>query len=192
MKQAETPPSCPAGKYWVRAHTRKRISKNGVPYEQHIKGYCCCHHSIYQTIADEEKLPLDHLYFALTVYGEARGETDTSKRMIAWIIRNRFTKKEGKDPYQKIVLRKSQFACWTKGDPNYEKLKHPGKKDQVDKAAWEKCKIIFEAVRHANENENPTPHVCHYFSGPPKLKWQEHYFDLPNVPNFHFVKLKEC
>ena len=75
--------SCPDGKYWIRPHDRKRIDKHGRVYVQHVRGYCCCSHSIFQKIADEEKLPLDHLYYALTVYGEARGENDISKRVIA-------------------------------------------------------------------------------------------------------------
>ena len=78
-----------------------------------------------------------------------------------------------------------------KGDPNYEKLKHPGKDGTpADKTAWEACKIIMEQVQHADQRKNPLPGVYNYFSGPPKLKWQKNYFDLPDIPHFHFVKLK--
>jgi hypothetical protein len=89
------------------------------------------------------------------------------------------------------VLRKSQFSCWQKGDPNYEKLQHPGKDGtSSDKEAWNKCKIIAKEAQNAPADENPLPEVYHYFSGEPKLKWQKNYFDLPGIPNFHFVKLK--
>ena len=181
---------CPKGKYWVRPHERKRITKNGKEYIQKVKGYCCSSHCIYQKIADEEKIPLDHLYFALTLYGEARGENDKSKYAIAWIIQNRFVKKRGGNSYQAIVLRKSQFSCWKESDPNHKKLRAPGKDDISDKNSWQKCKSIIEEVRNAPKDKNPIPEVYNYFSGEPKLKWQKKYFDLPHVLHFHFVKFK--
>lgn len=136
-------------------------------------------------------MPLDLLYFALTLYGEARGENDASKRAIAWIIQNRFSKKMGEKSYQAVVLKKSQFSCWKKSDPNYKKLRHPGKNGtSSDKKSWQKCKIIIEEIRNAPKNKNPIPEVYNYFSGKPKLRWQKKYFDIPGVPHFHFVKLK--
>ena len=102
---------CQAGKYWISPHERKRINKIGKPYIQHVKGYCCCYHGPYQKIAEEENLPFDHLFFALTVYGEARGENAVSQKAIAWIIRNRFNKKKFGDSYRNIVLKPSQFSC---------------------------------------------------------------------------------
>src|SRR5207253_3445521 len=139
--------SCPKGKYWVKPHKRKRVTKDGRVYIQKVKGYCCTPHNLYQKIADDEKMLLDHLYFALTLYGEARGENDASKRAIAWIIQNRFMKKKGTVSYQKIVLRKSQFSCWKKSDPNHKKLQHPGKDGTLsDTKAWPKCKTIAEEI----------------------------------------------
>lgn len=187
----DTSPTCPKGKFWVRPHERKRITKDGRVYIQKIKGYCCSPHSVYQKIADEEKISLDHLYFALTIYGEARGENDASKRAIAWVIQNRFSSIFGGNSYQAVVLRKNQFSCWKKSDPNHEKLKHPGKDGTPsDKKSWQKCKEIMEEIRNAPNNKNPIPEVYHYFSGEPKHKWQKNYFDLPDVPHFHFVKFK--
>lgn len=189
---------CPDGTYWISPHQRKRIDKNGKPYTQHVKGYCCCYHGPYKKIADEEKIPFDHLFFVLTIYGEARGENAASRRAIGWIIRNRFFKKMGKDSYRKIVLRRLQFVCWNKKDPNYKLLQHPGKNGSspqqraLDKKVWQKCKKTFMEVYNAPEKNNPLPGVCHYFSGSPNLKkhpWEKNYFNLPGVPNFHFVKL---
>ncbi len=83
------------------------ITQDGKVYIQKIKGYCCKCHSPYQKIADEEKLPLDHLYFALTVYGETRGENDTSKKAIAWVmIKNRFEKRWEESLTKKLYLEK--------------------------------------------------------------------------------------
>ncbi len=44
--------SCPDGKYWISEHQRKRINKNGKPYIQHVKGYCCSYHGRWQKIAE--------------------------------------------------------------------------------------------------------------------------------------------
>ena len=181
--------SCPTGKYWVHPYKRKLIDGSGKPYIQSVTGYCCSYRGLFHKIAEEEKIPLDMLYFVLTVYGEARDQNDASKRAIAWIIRNRYEKSGGKS-YQKVVLRRSQFSCWMKSDPNYEKLKHPGADNPSDKRAWDIIKVIAKEAHHASEKENPLPGVYHYFSGKPKKKWQMHYFDLPGIPNFHFVKFK--
>jgi hypothetical protein len=185
--------SCSENQYWVRPHQRKRIHKNGETYIENVKGYCCHYHNHYREMAIEENISLDHLYYALTVYGEASGENSTSKRAIAWVIRNRFNKKSGQS-YKDIVLRKSQFDCWEKSDPNYKRLQKPGKHDEIDKIAWIECKTIIEEIHNAPEKENPVPNVFNYFSGNPKNKkipWEKNYFDLPNIPRFHFVKLKQ-
>jgi hypothetical protein len=60
---------------------------------------------------------------------------------------------------------------------------------RADSLAWEYSKTIMKEVRDADKNTNPIPGVCNYFSGEPKKKWQEKYFDLPDVPKFHFVRL---
>jgi len=181
--------SCLESQYWVQPYKRKRIDKTGKSYVEEVKGYCCHYRSPFHKIAEEENLPFDLLYFALTIYGEARDQNDASKYAIAWIIQNRF-EKSGKISYQKIVLRRRQFSCWMKSDPNYEKLKHPGNDGYADKKAWQKIKNIAKEIQHAPKNKNPIPDVYHYFSGKPNKKWQTHFFDLPGVPNFHFVKFK--
>lgn len=181
---------CPKGKYWVPPYERQRIDKNGTIQIVRVKGYCSSYRTPFHIIAEVEKISLDHLYFALTVYGEARSENYESKRAIAWIIQNRL-KRTNENTYQKVVLRKTQFSCWNKKDANYEKLKHPGKDGSLaDKQAWEDVKIIIKEVMYASESQNPLQGVYNYFSGNPKKKWQTHYFDLPNVPRFHFVKFK--
>lgn len=179
--------NCPAGKYWVHPYKRRVVDKNGKPYVQEVKGYCCNYRSPFHKIADEEKMPLDLVYFALTIYGESRDQNDASKYAIAWIIQNRFTKSGG-ESYQKVVLRRSQFSCWMRSDPNYEKLMYPGKDGSADKNTWQKIKAIAKEVQYAPNKKNPLPGVYHYFSGNPKKKWQKHYFDLPGIPKFHFVK----
>ncbi len=86
------------------------------------------------------------------------------------------------------MLRRVQFSCWVKTDPNYERMEHPGEDGSADKRAWQEIKSIAKEVQHASQKENPVPGIYKYFSGSPKKKWEVHYFDLPGIPNFHFVK----
>jgi hypothetical protein len=184
--------SCPGDKYWVRSHQRIRKDKNGKTHIEQVRGYCSSYRAPYHKIALEENISLDHLYYALTVYGEARSENAASKRAIAWIIRNRLRKKRWGTSYQKVVVRPVQFKCWNKKDPNYAILQHPGRNGLLsDKNAWEECKKIIEEVHNASEKDNPIPGICNYFSGKadPKVSWEKNPFDLPGVTRFHFVKL---
>lgn len=181
--------NCPEEKYWVSPYKRKVIDKDGNSYIQEVKGYCCCYRNPFHEIAKREKMPIDLLYFALTVYGEARGENNVSRKAIAWIIQNRFDKLH-KNSYEKVVLRRTQFSCWLKSDKNYEKLKHPGEANATDKKSWNQIKKIIKEVSNAPRNQNPIPGIYNYFSGKPTKKWQIHYFDLLGVKHFHFVKFK--
>lgn len=143
-------------------------------------------------MAEAEKISSENLYFSITLYGEAGGENEASKRAIAWIMRNRLSKKRWGDSYRSVVLKPGQFACWRKSDANYKRMQHPGQDgSEADKLAWQRCKELYEEIQHAPETENPLPGIYHYFSGPPnpKVPWEKHYFDLPGVPRFHFVKL---
>lgn len=184
-------PSCPIDKYWVHPHQRIKKDKNGKTHIEQVKGYCSSYRSPYPKIALEENIPLDHLYYALTIYGEAGGENAASKRTIAWIIRNRMAKKRWGDSYQKIVVRPSQFNCWNRKDANYARLQRPGQDNSADKTAWKESIQIIKEVHNAPEKDNPIPGVCNYFSGEPnkKIPWEKNYFNLPGVPHFHFVKL---
>ena len=135
------------------------------------------------------------MFVVLTVYGEVRGENFASKKAIAWVIRNRLLKKTFGDSYRSIVLKPLQFSCWRKNDPNYKLLQNPGKnggsayEKEKDKRVWQDCKEAYKEVFNTPETDSPIPQICHYFSGQPSHRWEARYFDLPDVPHFHFVKL---
>src|SRR4051812_25123549 len=54
---------------------------------------------------------------ALTIYGEARGETIEGQIAVGNVIRNRVVAL--KKTYRDICLADKQFSCWNTNDPNY-------------------------------------------------------------------------
>ena len=53
---------------------------------------------------------------ALTIYGEARGESISGQVAVGQVIRNRKFKLA--QSYHEICLAKFQFSCWNNDDPN--------------------------------------------------------------------------
>ena len=98
---------------------------------------------------------------ALTVLGEARGETQAGKLAVAHVIRNRMAK-SGRSVAD-TVLAPWQFSCWNTGDPNRLYLE-----ETIHKAAknlpldlWVRCLTAF--VNASNKSEpDPTGGATHY------------------------------
>ena len=62
---------------------------------------------------------------ALTIWGEARGESFDGKVGVAWVIRNRMSKSpqyNWPDNIRGVCKQPSQFSCWNPGDPNLGQL----------------------------------------------------------------------
>jgi len=71
------------------------------------------------TYPDPSKPPAEQqpvVLGALTVLGEARGESDVGKAAIAHVIVNRMAKKNAS--MSDTTLAKWQFSCWNANDPN--------------------------------------------------------------------------
>lgn len=72
----------------------------------------------------------DRITAALTLWGEARGESREGKVAVMWVIRNRAEADLHGDSkpdwwgesIRDVCLRPGQFSCWNKGDPNRRKL----------------------------------------------------------------------
>lgn len=67
-------------------------------------------------LSDEEIL-------ALTIYGEARGESPNGQIAVGCVIRNRVLSR-GHDniEYREVCLAPKQFSCWNDNDPNFRIL----------------------------------------------------------------------
>lgn len=62
-------------------------------------------------------LPLP-IRIALTVFGEARGESEQGKIAVAWVCLNRERNINQFDD----ILDPYQFSCWNYGDPNFDTI----------------------------------------------------------------------
>lgn len=115
---------------------------------------------------------------AVTLYGEARGETAVGKRAVAWVVRNRMgiAKKWqeskgrqhplfGDGTVAGVVLRPWQFSCWNKGDPNLPKLLEIIQTDGESAGAgmWAILKAVASGVlKEPPEWPDPTWGATHY------------------------------
>lgn len=88
---------------------------------------------------------------ARTLYGEARGEGIEGMEAVACVIINRYNAKKWFTGYiyengQKVpsiaqtCLKKFQFSCWNKNDPNFPALK----KITVDDKIFRECLLIAQ------------------------------------------------
>lgn len=116
------------------------------------------------------------LLLALTLYGEARGETALGKRAVAWVVRNRMAQAEryiakrgrshplfGNGTVAGAVLKPWQFSCWNKGDPNLPKLLDIVQTNGESAGAglWAVLKAVAQGVLEG-EWDDPTFGATHY------------------------------
>lgn len=67
--------------------------------------------------------PHDIDTFARTIYGEARGEDDEGRRLVAHVIMNRYrTAYRNKRSIAAVCQDPWQFSCWNANDPNRARL----------------------------------------------------------------------
>ena len=91
--------------------------------------------SIFENISNMET-------FALTIYGEARGEPIEGQIAVANVIYNR----SENNNYKEVCLKPRQFSCWNKFDPNFPMLLEMGEKlilgTEINDMYFEQCKYI--------------------------------------------------
>lgn len=108
----------------------------------------------------KETVESDFMYFARTLYGEARGQNYASKVAVAWIIRNRLATERWGKTYRSVVTARLQFTCWSqKIDPEGFKAIHNPKG-----SAWEDCQKAALEVMNASASANVLPDALYYYS----------------------------
>ena len=123
----------------------------------------------------------DVAYLAMTLYGEARGESHASRVAVAWVIRNRVADGRWGTTYQSVVTARGQFTCWSQAhDPgNFHAIHHPAG------AAWQDCLAVAKTVVAAPASGDTVPGATHYYS--PKAQAALHKLNpglYPAVPKF--------
>ncbi len=97
------------------------------------------------------------LVLARTIYGEARGENDETKKAVANVVINRVKNPKwwGKT-VKEVCLARKQFSCFNFSDPNFEKLIKVTIKDKT----FQECfGIAYAAVKKLiPDNTNGATH----------------------------------
>lgn len=84
----------------------------------------------------------DMLTLACTIWGEARGEGLEGQEAVARVIINRYKANKWYTGYvvengkkvpsiKETCLKKAQFSCWNKNDPNFSKIKALSENDRA-------------------------------------------------------------
>ena len=82
--------------------------------------------------------------WALTVWGEARGEDVRGQLAVAWVIYNRATKKN--KSIKDVCLQRYQFSCWNPDDPNHKLIANDSF-DVGTKGYWNAIDAIQGVIR---------------------------------------------
>lgn len=77
---------------------------------------------------------------ALTIYGEARGESRAGKRAVAKVIMNRMDDPRWGNTVAAVVLQRFQFSCFNGNDPNFP--------------------ILLQVARHSGMRKGPKLAEC--------------------------------
>ena len=130
--------------------------------------------------AHDRSLLTGEMVFAMTLWGEARGESIQGKVVVASVILNRASKASWMDggvpsshPLVERVkaacLARLQFSCWNPSDPNSSKLWNPTKHDSIE--VWKEC-VFVAAGALDGLFRNQVMGADHYHSYPPDHKNQ--------------------
>ena len=118
----------------------------------------------------------ERLILALTIFGEARGETIQGKVSIGSVIRNRVkspTTWWGRD-YIGVCLAPYQFSCWNQNDPNRSYLEsiqdNEANVRSGEQTAWNDCKTVANGIIDETIADN-TGGATHYHTPAVRPKW---------------------
>lgn len=134
---------------------------------------------------------VDVMYLAKTIWAEARGEGPGAMRAVAQVIVNRLRSGRYGRSIRDVVTARSQFSCWSPGDPNRAKMLDPLGQSHLDEEAFLRAVDIAQDVLLAPEDKNDLPGVLWYHDtsiAPPA--WTRHLeaIRLPGIPRLIFYR----
>ncbi len=133
----------------------------------------------------------------LTVWAEARGESEEGQRAVAYVILNRVVdpkwwsreKEDGipDDTVAAVCLRSKQFSCWNVGTDSYKALLKPS---LLNDAKVLKIKALCEKVMQDYPDGDPTHGATHYCTHAvaPTTSWAKNRKPLVSIGNHRFFK----
>lgn len=133
----------------------------------------------------------DFVVMAQTIFGEARGETQSGKIAVAHVILNRYKRCKarpqfGKGTIESVCLAPLQFSCWNKNDINYAIINEI---DLVGNKSFLDCVTIAFNVLTGKITDN-TNGADHYYACTMKdaPEWSKSGYDKINIGNHIFLK----
>jgi N-acetylmuramoyl-L-alanine amidase len=126
-------------------------------------------------------------YAALTLMGEARGESIEGQIAVAWVIRNRTLAPGwwGRD-LKSVVLAPRQFSCWNAGDPNLAFMR------AVKGAPNEFLGALgIMAQVYAGQIKDPTGGATHYHAIGVAPDWSSDMLPTATIGNHRFFRERE-
>jgi N-acetylmuramoyl-L-alanine amidase len=116
----------------------------------------------------------DRDYLALTIYGEARGETFQGRLAVACVIQNRLRSGRWGTNYTDVCTARKQFSCWNVKDPNRALLMRLSVKAATGRpipAVLRECYVladVFLAADTIRQVGESTHYYARWMEMPPK------------------------
>lgn len=131
---------------------------------------------------------------ALTLWGEARGESISGQVAIANVIINRFYKNMKKyKTIKDVCLEPFQFSCWNKDDPNYSKLMELADgiiSHKINDASLKQCIAVSRCIIRDEFLDNTKKAVNYMttslFNSPNKPSWARNAKNIIIIGNHTF------
>jgi len=131
---------------------------------------------------------------ARTIYGEARGEGKEGMEAVACVVMNRFRSHKWFCGYvwqngQKVpsitqtCLKRFQFSCWNKNDPNYSIIRRVTAKDKI----FQEC-LLIAGLAIAGDLKDFTNGAVYYHTRGIKPSWAAHKSPCYEVKHHLFYK----
>lgn len=125
---------------------------------------------------------------AITIYGEARGESTEGKIAVGSVILERVKRDGwyGKNIYG-VILKPYQFSCFLENDPNYRKLLHIAEQwdeEMTSNAALNDCYGIASGLMDGTIPPNVT--ATHYKVYTCDASWEEKMVRVAKIGSHEF------
>lgn len=132
----------------------------------------------------------DKQVMALTIYGEARGESTDGKIAVGSVILERVKhRKWDGETVKEVCFKKWQFSCYLENDPNYGKLLNIAENWDAAMAtnpALNDCYTIASGLIDGTIPETPeieAAHCCQYATrrGAAAVKWDDGMTEIATI-----------